>query len=108
MSFLIRLYFFSNVNNILNLFKYSNTINIYLDKVLYYNVIIKNNILINLLKNKDRLIAVLALLNDKINNFLFINIINFFLNLKKNLFKILKNRKLLIIKGNLKRCEILL
>jgi len=108
MSFLIKLYFFSNVNNVLNLLKYSNTINIYLDKVLYYNIVIKNNILMKLLKNKNRLIDVLILLNNKINNFLFFNVISFFLNLKKNLFKILKNKKLLIIKSNLKRCEIIL
>jgi hypothetical protein len=108
MSFIIKLYFFSNINNILNLLKYSNTINIYLDKILYYNILVKNNILVNLLKNKNRLIPVLVSLNNKINNFLFFNILNFFLILKKNLFKILKNKKLLIIKSNLKKCEIIL
>lgn len=108
MNFMIKLYFFSNINSILNLLKYSNTINIFLDKVLYYNIMIKNNILINLLKNKDKIINILILLNYKINNFLFFNLINFFLTLKKNLFKILKNKRLLIIKSNLKKCEIIL
>jgi len=83
-------------------------INIYLDKILYYNIIIKNNYLKNLLKNKKNILEILNLLNKKINNFLFFNILNFFLILKKNLFKILKNKKLLIIKNNIRKCEIIL
>jgi hypothetical protein len=82
--------------------------NIYLDKILYYNIIIKNKFLKNLLKNKNNIIIILNLLNKKINNFLFFNILNFFLILKKNIFKILKNKKLLIIKNNIRKCEIIL
>jgi len=108
LSFFIKFYFFSNVNYILNLLKYSNTINIYLDKILYYNITIKNNYLINLLNNKYNIIEISNILNNRINNFLFFNILNFFLTLKKNLFKILKNKKLLIIKNNIKKCEIIL
>jgi hypothetical protein len=83
-------------------------VNIYLDKISYYNIIIKNNFLKSLLKNKDKLLNILNILNNKINNFLFFNILNFFLILKKNLFKILKNKKLLILKSNIKKCEIIL
>ena len=83
-------------------------INIYLDKILYYNIIIKNNFLKKLLNKKNNIIEFLNLLNKKINNFLFFNILNFFLILKKNLFKILKNKKLLIIKNNVRKCEIIL
>jgi len=83
-------------------------INIYLDKILYYNIIIKINILKNLLNNKNNIIEFLNLLNKKINNFLFFNVLNFFLILKKNLFKILKNKKLLIFKNNIRKCEIIL
>ena len=108
LSYLIKFYFFSNVNYILNLLKYSNMINIYLDKILYYNIIIKKNLLKKLLKNRKNIIIFLNLLNKKINNFLFFNILNFFLTLKKNLFKILKNKKLLIIKNNIRKCEIIL
>ena len=91
------------VNYILNLLKYSNMINIYLDKILYYNIIIKNNFLKKLLNKKNNIIEFLNLLNKKINNFLFFNILNFFLILKKNLFKILKNKKLIIFKNNIKK-----
>ena len=108
LSYLIKFYFFSNVNYILNLLKYSNMINIYMDKILYYNIIIKKTFLKNLLNNKKSIIEFLNFLNKKINNFLFFNILNFFLILKKNLFKILKNKKLLIIKNNIKKCEIIL
>ena len=83
-------------------------VNIYLDKISYYNIVIKNNFLKNLLKNKDKFISILNILNNKINNFLFFNILNFFLILKKNLFKILKNKKLLILKSNIKQCDIIL
>jgi hypothetical protein len=83
-------------------------INIYLDRVFYYNIIIKNNLLKYLLKNKKDLIYLLNHLNNKINNFLFFNILNFFLILKKNLFKILKNKKLLILQNKRKRCQIIL
>ena len=68
LSYLIKLYFFSNVNYILNLLKYSNMINIYLDKILYYNIIIKNNFLKKLLNKKNNIIEFLNLLNKKINN----------------------------------------
>ena len=37
MSFFIKLFFFKNISNILNLLKYSNVLELYLDKVLYYN-----------------------------------------------------------------------
>ena len=66
-------------------------INIYLDKVVYFNIIIKNKFFKVLLKNKEKLI----------------NILNFFLILKKNLFKILNNKKLIIFKNNIKKCEII-
>ena len=108
LSFSIKLYFFSNVNYILNLLKYSNIINIYIDKVLYYNIAIKNKLLIKLLSNKNKLINVLVFLSYKFNKLLFFGILNFFLVLKRNLFKILKNNKLLIIKNNIKKCEIIL
>jgi hypothetical protein len=83
-------------------------INIYLDRVLYYNIIIKKNLLRSLLKNKNKLIYLLNFLNNKINNFLFFNILNFFLILKKNLFKILKNKKLIIFQNKIKQCQIIL
>jgi hypothetical protein len=108
LGFSIKIYFFSNISNILNLLKYSNMINIYLDRVLYYNIIIKNNFLRNLLKDKNKLIYLLNFLNNKINNFLFFNILNFFLILKKNLFKILKNKKLIIFQNRIKQCQIIL
>ena len=99
-GFAIKMYFYSNISNMLNLLKYSNMINIYLDKVLYYNVIVRNIFLKKFLKNKDKMIYILNLINYKINNFLFSNIINFFLILKKNLYKAIKNKKLLIVKKN--------
>jgi len=105
---MIKYYFLSNINYILNLLKYSNMINIYLDKVLYYNIIIKNRFLINILNNKNKIFSLLDFLNNKFNNLLFFNILNFFLILKKNLFKVLKNNKLLIINNNIKKCEIIL
>ena len=83
-------------------------INIYLDRVLYYNIIIKNNFLRNLLKDKNKLFYLLNFLNNKINNFLFFNILNFFLILKKNLFKILKNKNLIIFQNKIKQCQIIL
>jgi hypothetical protein len=107
LSFFIKIYFFSNISNILNLLKYSNVINIYLDKIIFYNITIKNNFLKILLKNKGKLIKILNFLNNRINNFLLFNILNFFLILKKNLFKILNNKKLLIFKNNIKKCEII-
>jgi hypothetical protein len=82
-------------------------INIYLDKVVYSNIIIKNYFFKVLLKNKEKLINILNFLNNKINNFLLFNILNFFLILKKNLFKILNNKKLIIFKSNVKKCEII-
>src|SRR6202012_1016921 len=103
MSYLIKIYFFFSISNILNLLKYSNMININLDKALYYNIIVKNYFFKNLLKKKDKIINILNLLNKKINNFLFFNILNFFLILKKNLFKILKNKKINIFKKNLSK-----
>ena len=57
-------------------------------------------------KVKD-FVNVLNFLNNKINSFLLFNILNFFLNLKKNLFKILNNKKLIILKNNIKKCEII-
>lgn len=106
-GFNIKIYFFSNISNILNLLKYSNMINIYLDRILYYSIIIKNNFLSTLLKDKDKLINFFNFLNKKVNNFLFFNILNFFLVLKKNLFKILKNKKLIIFKNIIKQCQII-
>jgi hypothetical protein len=82
-------------------------INIYLDRILYYSIIIKNNFLSTLLKDKDKLINFFNFLNKKVNNFLFFNILNFFLVLKKNLFKILKNKKLIIFKNIIKQCQII-
>ncbi len=82
--------------------------NIYLDRILYYNMIIKNNILKNLLKNKEKIINILNFLNKKVNNFLLFNILNFLLILKKNLFKILNNKKLIILKSNTKQCKVIL
>jgi len=108
MSYIIKIYFFSSISNILNLLKYSNVVNIYLDRILYYNIIIKNNFLKNLLKDKDKIINILNFLNKKVNNFLFFNILNFFLILKKNLFKILKNKKLIILNSNIKQCKVIL
>ena len=102
------MYFFSNISNILNLLKHSNMVNIYLDKVLYYNIIIKNKFLKNTLNNKDNFVKILNILNNKFNNFLFFTIINFFLILKKNLYKIAKKNRLLFLKNNVKKCEIIL
>jgi hypothetical protein len=82
-------------------------INIYLDKVVYSNIIIKNNFFKVLFKNKEKLINILNFLNNKINNFLLFNILNFFLVLKKNLFKILNNKKLIIFRSDIKKCEII-
>jgi hypothetical protein len=107
LSFFIKIYFFLNVSNLLNLLKHSNMVNIFLDKAVYSSIIIKNKIFINLLKNKEKLINVLNFLNNKINSFLFFNILNFFLNLKKNFFKILNNKKLIIFKNNINKCEII-
>jgi hypothetical protein len=81
--------------------------NIFLDKAVYSNIIIKNNFFKILLKNKEKLINVLNILNNKINSFLLFNILNFFFNLKKNFFKILNNKKLIIFKNNIKKCEII-
>jgi hypothetical protein len=108
LSFSIKSYFFSNVNYILNLLKYSNIINIYIDKIICYNISIKNKLLIKLLSNKNKLINVLVFLSYKFNNLLFSSILNFFLVLKRNLFKVLKNNKLLIVKNSIKKCEIIL
>lgn len=106
-SFQIKLFFFSNISNVLNILKYSNMINIYLDKILYFNIIIRNKFFKNLLKKKG-VTLILKILNNKINNFLFFSIFNFFLILKKNLLKILKNKKLLILNNKLRKCEIIL
>ena len=100
-SFSIKLFFFFNVSNILNLLKYSNVVNLYLDKIIYYNIIVKNYFVKSLLKNKDKQIDTLNNINSKINNFLFFSILNFFLNLKKNLSKLIKNKNLLIINNSL-------
>ena len=107
MSFFIKLYFFKNISNILNLLKYSNVLELYLDKVLYYNLTVKILFFKNILKNKNKLINFLNFIDNKINNFLFFNILNFFLSIKKNLFKLLKNKKLLFIKKNISGCVII-
>jgi hypothetical protein len=83
-------------------------INIYLDRIFYYNIIIKNNFIKYLLKDKKDLMNILSFFNNKINGFLFFNILNFFLILKKNLFKILKNKKLIVFQSKIKRCQIIL
>jgi len=83
-------------------------INIYLDKIIYFNIILKKNFFKIILKYKNKLEGILNFLNIKINNFLLFNILNFFLVLKKNLFKILNNKKLIIFKSNIKKCEIIL
>lgn len=108
MSFSIKNYFFYSISNILHLLKYSNVINIYLDKVLYYNIMIQNIFYRNLLKNKSKLICMLNFLNKKLNKFLFFNVLNFFLNFKKNFFKILRNKNLIIINNKIRKCEIIL
>jgi len=108
LGFSIKSYFFSRISNVLNILKYLNIIDIYLDKILYQNLIVKNFFLKNILKNKDKLIGYLIRLNQKISNFLLLNIFNFFLNLKKNIYKLLKNKKLLIFKNNSSLCEIIL
>jgi hypothetical protein len=108
MSIIIKMYFFSTISNILNLFKYTVVIDIYLDRALYSNVIIKNYFLKSYLKNKNKSIDLFYFLNNNINNLLFFNILNFFLILKKNLFKILKNNKLIYLKNKIKKCEIIL
>lgn len=107
-SFLIKLYFFFKVSNIQNILKYFNVIDIYLDRVLYQNIIIKNYFLRNILKNKYKFISNLIQLSEKINNFLLLNIFNFFLNLKKSIYKLLNNKKLLLFKNDIKLCEIIL
>ena len=107
-SFFVKMYFFSNISNMLNLLKYSNMVNIHLDKVLYYNIIIRNKFLKHTLNNKDKFINILNILNNKFNNFLFFTIINFFLILKKNLYKIAKKNRLLVLKNSVKKCEIIL
>lgn len=107
-SFFIKMYIFFNISNILGLLKLSNMINIYLDKIIYFNIIIKSIFLKTLLKSKGKFMNILNLLNNKINSFLLFNILNFFLTLKKNLFKISNNKKLLIIiRSNKKQCEII-
>jgi len=108
MSLIIKMYFFFNISNILNFFKYTVIIDIYLDRVLYYNFVIKNYFLKSYLKNKNKSIDLFLFLNNKINNLLFFNILNFFLILKKNLFKISKNNKLIYLKNKIKKCEIIL
>jgi hypothetical protein len=108
MNFSIKIYFFSNISNILNLIKYSNVINIYLDKVLYYNIMIKNIFYKKILKNKNKFIFIFNILNKKISLFLFFNILNFFLILKKNFFLILKNKNLIIVNNEIRKCEIIL
>jgi hypothetical protein len=108
MGFFIKIYFFFNISNILNLIKYSNVINIYLDKVLYYNITIKIMFHKNLLKNKLKLICIFNLLNKKLLNFLFFNILNFFLIFKKKFFKILGKKKLIILNNKIEKCEIIL
>lgn len=107
-SFSIKIYFFFNISNILNLLKYSNIMNIYLDKILYSNIFLKNKIFIILLKKKENLIKMFNIYNNKFNIFLFFNILNFFLQLKKNLFKILKNKNLIILRNKIKECDIIL
>jgi len=104
MSFFIKIYFFSNVSNILNLLKYSNMVNIYLDKIIYFNILVKNRFFTRILKYKGNLISIFNNLNKKINSFLLFNILNIFLILKKYLFKILNNKKLIIFKSNKKKC----
>jgi hypothetical protein len=108
MGLLIKLFFISKISNILNILKIYNVIDIYLDKLLYQNIIIKKYFLKNTLKIKNKLIYILISFNDKISNFLLSNIFNFFLNLKKNFYKLLNNKKLLIFRNNIKRCEIIL
>lgn len=82
--------------------------NIYLDKILYSNIFLKNKIFIILLKKKENLIKMFNIYNNKFNIFLFFNILNFFLQLKKNLFKILKNKNLIILRNKIKECDIIL
>jgi hypothetical protein len=94
MNFIIKLFFFKSISNILNLLKYSNVIDIYLDKILYYNLVIKSFYFLNLLKNKNNLKNFINAMDQKISNFIFFNIFNFFLVIKKNLFKLLKNTKI--------------
>lgn len=100
LGFSIKSYFFSRISDVLSIFKYLNIINIYLDKILYQNLIVKNIFFKNILKHKNKLISYLIRLNQKISNFLLSNIFNFFLNLKKSIYKLLKNKKLLIFKNN--------
>jgi len=108
MGLLIKLYFISKTSNVLNILKTYNVIDLYLDKLLYQNIITKKYFLKNVLKIKDKLINVLIYFNQKINNFLLSNIFSFFLNLKKNFYKLSNNKKLLIFRNNIKRCEIIL
>jgi len=108
MNFFIKIFLLKNVNNILNLLKYTNTLDLYSDKILYYNLMIKNKFFKNLLKIKNKSNDLFYKLNYNISNFLFLNILNFFLVLKKNLFKIFKNKKFFIFKYSIKECEILL
>lgn len=108
MGLLIKLFFISKISNILNILKIYNVIDIYLDKLLYQNIIIKKYFLKNTLKIKDKLIYILISFNYRINDFLLSNIFNFFLNLKKNFYKLSNNKKLLIFRNNIKRCEIIL
>jgi hypothetical protein len=108
LGFSIKIYFFSNISNILNLIKYSNIINIYLDKVLYYNIAIKTIFYKNLLKKNLKLICIFNILNKKLLNFLFFNILNFFLIFKKKFFKILGNKNLIILNNKIEKCDIIL
>lgn len=94
MNFVIKLFFFKSISNILNLLKYSNVIDIYLDKILYYNLIIKSFYFKSILKNKNNLKIFINTIDNRISNFIFFNIFNFFLVIKKNLFKLLKNTKI--------------
>lgn len=108
LSFTIKSMFFSKVGNILVLLNYSNAVNLYLDKIIYYNISVKNNLVKILLKNKEKQIDILNNINKKINNFLFFSIFNFFLILKKNLFKLIKNKKLFINNKLSWKCNIIL
>ena len=104
----IKMYFFFFSGNLLSLFKYLDVLNISLDKAMYYNLVIKKNFIETLLKNKTKSVVLFNLISNEVKNFLFSRFLNAFLVLRRNLFKIQKNRKFLFFCNKFGVCEIIL
>ena len=110
MQFFIKFFFFSSINRIYNFSKYSNVIDIYLNKHLCYNLIIKKRFITALLKNKNKnkAIHIMYSLNNKFRKLLFSNILICFFKLSNNIFRVLKNKKIIYLSNKLKKCYIIL